>query len=53
MVFHHRAVAGLFEGTTLAVTCEEPPSPNPCEGDQGNPRLIITTLDLPFLKEEG
>ena len=42
MGFHHRAVAGLFEGTALAVMCEE-----------GNPRLIVTTLGLPFRKEEG
>ena len=53
MVFHLRAVAGLFEGTALAVMCEEPPSPSSCDGDQGNPHLIITTLDLPFRKEEG
>jgi len=50
---HNRSVADLFEGTALAVTCEEPPSPSPCEGDQGNPRLIATTLGLPFRKEEG
>ena len=43
----------LFEGMALAVMCEEPPSPSPCEGDQGNPRLIVTTLGLSFHKEEG
>ena len=52
MGFHNRAVADLFKGMALAMTSEEPPSPSPCEGDQGNPRLIITTLDLPFHKEE-
>ena len=50
---YNRAVADLFKGMALAVTSEEPPSPSPCEGDQGNPRLIVTTLGLPFRKEEG
>ena len=42
--FHNRAVADLFKGMALAVTSEEPPRPSSCEGDQGNPRLIVTTL---------
>ena len=50
---HHRAAAGSFEGTASAEACEEPPSPSPHEGDQGNPRLTVTTLGLPFRKEEG
>jgi len=48
-----RAVAGSFEGTGLAVVVRGAPEPSPCEGDQGNPRLIGTTLGLPFRKEEG
>ena len=47
------AVRILFAGMALAVLREEPPSPSLCEGDQGNPHLFITTLGLPFRKEEG
>ena len=44
MGFHNRVVADLFENVALAVMCEEPPNPGPCEGIQGNPRLFVTTL---------
>ena len=46
-------VVGIFKGSAFAEACEEPPSPSPCEGDLGNPRLTVTTLGLPFRKEEG
>ena len=49
----HRSVTGSFEGMALVEMYEEAPEPSPCEGDQGNPRLIGTTLGLPFRKEEG
>ena len=50
---HQWAAAGTFEGTASAEECEEPPSPSPCEGNQGNPRLTVMTLGLPFRKEQG
>ena len=50
---HHRAATDSFEGVARVKMCEEPLSPSLCEGDQWNPRLVGTTLGLPFRKEEG
>jgi len=37
-------IVDLFEGVVGFVMCGEPPSPGPCEGVQGKPSALTTTL---------